>query len=293
MRRCSRRSAAAVGLLAVLALGANARAQSSPGGVAESGMAQGQASITTRSDVTIALESVPGTSGARIAVLGRGVSARIAEVRRCYAQTIAERPSVHGRLRLRLDVPATGANTSTVVEDGVGDAPLLGCVRRVLSGVDLEASLRPASALVVLDFDNTAARGAAEVAAQQAQAEAVAVSRSSGRPEASGEGNGVRFTVRASPETSDEVVADAVRVLRSQIAGLLDCRRRAGRRGRNPAGTLSFEMVLRQGATPTVTAGPSTVADPLAPRCVVQSVARAHRRPTLEGRVDVEVRFDP
>ena len=285
-------------LLAVgLGITADARAQESgtgpgPGGVSGSGMGQGHASITTRSDVTVSLESVPGTSGARIAVLGRGVTAHIADVRTCYAQTINTRPGAHGRMRLRLDVPATGATTSAVVEDAVGEAPLLACVQRVLGALTLDASLRPASAIVVLEFDNTAAQGAAEVAQRQAEADTVSISRESGRPEATGDGNMIHFTVRGAPDATDELVADAVRVMRTQVPGLLDCRRRASRRGRNPEGTLTLQVAMRPGAAPTATAGAITVADPLAGRCVTQSISRAHRRPTVAGSVEVEIRFD-
>jgi hypothetical protein len=262
-------------------------------GVAGSGMAQGQASVTTRSDVTISLESLPGTSGARIAVLGRGVTQSMPELRRCYGDAVAQRPATHGRLRLRLDVPATGATTSSVVEDAVGDAPLLGCIQRVLATLTLEPSLRPASAVVVMEFDNTAARGGAEVAARQAEADAVTVTRGGGRPEARGEGNAVRFVVRGAADASDEVVADALRVVRSQVPGLLDCRRRASRRGRDPEGDLVLTLAIRPGAAPVATAGRSTVADPEAPRCVATALGRAHRRPS-EGpaTLEVEIHFD-
>lgn len=266
----------------------------SPGGVAESGMGQGHASIATRSDVSISLESVPGTSGARIAVLGRSVTAAMAQIRGCYAQTIQRAPGTHGRMRLRLDMPAAGNGAVTVVEDAVAEPGLLRCVTDLLVALPLDASLRPASAVVVLDFDNTAAQGAATVAQRQAEADAVTVSRESGRPEAGGEGNAVHFTVRGAADAPDDVVIDAVRVLRTVVPGLLDCRRRASRRGRNPAGSLPFSVVLRAGAAPTATAGRgATVADPLAPRCVATAISRAHRQPTVGATVDVEVRFDP
>ncbi|MBN8615560.1 MAG: hypothetical protein J0L92_33500 [Deltaproteobacteria bacterium] len=264
-----------------------------PGGVAESGMGQGHASITTRSDVSISLESVPGTSGARIAVLGRAVTSSMTQIRACYAATINTAPGTHGRMRLRLDMPASGPGTTTVVEDAVNQAPLLRCVTALLVALPLDASLRPASAVVVLDFDNTAAQGAAEVAQRQTEADSVAISRESGRPEATGDGNAVHFTVRGAADATDEVVTDAVRVMRTVVPGLLDCRRRAGRRGQNPEGILVFSVVLRAGAAPTATAGRGhTVADTTAPRCVATAISRAHRRPTVGARLDVEIRFD-
>jgi hypothetical protein len=293
MAKVGQRWGGAGALVAALLLGDLSGSASAQEGVAGSGMGQGHASVSTRSDVSVSLESVPGTSGARIAVLGRSVTQNIAEVRRCYAESVSQRPGVHGRLRLRLDMGPSGPGTTSVVEDAVADAPLLTCVRGVLAGLALDASLRPASAIVVLDFDNSAAQGAAAVAERQAEADAVAVSRESGRPEASGDGNMVHFVVRGAPETTDEVVADALRVVRSQVPGLLDCRRRASRRGRSPEGTLTLSLALRPGAAPAATAGASTVADPLAPRCVATSLGQAHRRPvTGPATVELEVRFE-
>jgi hypothetical protein len=270
-----------------------ARAQEGVGGVAESGMGQGHASVTTRSDVSVSLESVPGTSGPRIAALGRALTAAMPQIRACYAQAIQRVPVTQGRGRLRLDLPAAGAGVVTVLEDGRLEAALLRCVGDRLSALPLDASLRPASAIVVLELDSTVAHGAAEVARRQAEADAVSVSRESGRPEASGEGGAVRFAVRADPEAGDELVAEATRVVRSALPGLLDCRRRAGRRGRSPAGTLTFSVVLRGETAPSAAARGATVADPMAPRCVATAISRAHRRPALGGAVELEVSFEP
>lgn len=272
---------------------AAAQAPEGVGGVAESGMGQGHASVATRSDVTISLESVPGTSGARIAVYGRAVTGAMTQLRGCYAQAIQRAPGTHGRMRLRLDMPASGRGAMTVVEDAVGEAGLLRCVSELLVGLPLDASLRPMGAVVVLDFDNTAAQGAAEVAQRQSEADAVTVSRAGPRPEASGDGNAVHFTVRGAADASDDVVIDAVRVMRSVVPGLLDCRRRAGRRGRNPEGTIPLSVTMRAGAAPTATESRgSTVADTQAGRCVATAIGRAHRRPTQGASVDVDVRFD-
>jgi hypothetical protein len=267
-----------------------ARAQEGVGGVAESGMGQGHASVTTRSDVSVSLESVPGTSGPRIAALGRALTAAMPQIRACYAQAIQRVPVTQGRGRLRRDLPA---GVGTVLEDGRLETALLRCVGDRLSALPLDASLRPASAIVVLELDSTVAHGAAEVARRQAEADAVSVSRESGRPEASGEGGAVRFAVRADSEAGDELVAEATRVVRSALPGLLDCRRRAGRRGRSPAGTLTFSVVLRGETAPSAAARGATVADPMAPRCVATAISRAHRRPALGGAVELEVSFEP
>ena len=259
--------------------------------VAQSGMSQGHARVAARSDVTISLESVPGTSGARIAILGRGVQAFMPRVRACFADAVRLVPATHGRLRVRLDLPPEGAATAAVVENTVGESPLVACVTGVLDDLTLEPAQRPAGAIIVLDFDSTAAQGGDAVARSQAEADAVTVTREGGVPEARADVAQVHILVRGAADASDALIAEAVRVVRAQVAGLLDCRRRASRRGASPEGVVRFDMRLQPPRV--VLSRPSaTVADTRAPRCVQTAVERARRAPTESGSVQLEVRFD-
>ncbi len=254
-------------------------------------MGQGHAHITTRSDVRLSLESVPGTSAARLAALGRAMGGAMSQVRQCYEEAVAARPTVTGTLRIRVTVPERGAVTLDVVEDGPADAPLLTCVRRVLTRQDVASVERPAAAILVLEMHNTAAHGAAETARRAEEASEVAISVEEGRPTARGEGPGVVFVVRGAAG-ENEMVAEAHRVLRSQLAGMLDCRRRASRRGRSPAGRTTLRMSMTAGRAPTMEAGASTVADPDAPACLARALARPHRTPEAgPATLDVEVTF--
>lgn len=259
--------------------------------VAQSGMSQGHARIAARSDVTISLESVPGTSGARIAILGRGVQGFMPRIRTCFADAVRLVPTTHGRLRVRLDLPAEGAATTSIVENTVGESPLVACVTGVLDDLTLEPAQRPAGAIVVLDFDSTAAQGGDAVARSQAEADAVSVTREGGVPQARADVAQVHIVVRGAAEASDALIADAVRVVRAQIAGLLDCRRRASRRGANPEGVVRFDARLRPPSI-TLTRPSATVADTRAPRCVQTAIERARRAPTESGQVQLEIHFD-
>ncbi|MDQ3036664.1 MAG: hypothetical protein M3Y87_30005, partial [Myxococcota bacterium] len=111
-------------------------------------------------------------------------------------------------------------------------------------------------------------------------------------PTASGEAPGVTFLVRGAADAQDEHVAEAFRVLRSQIAGMLDCRRRASRRGMDPTGQVDLRMGMRQGRAPEMTVVRSTVRDERAPICLERALERPQRRPTSgPAQLEVEVRF--
>lgn len=251
-------------------------------------MGQGQAHITTRSDVRMSLESVPGTGAARLAALGRAVGGGMGAIRQCYASVIEERPTVTGTLRLRVSLGASGRPEIAVEQDGASDRQLLNCIRDVVTRQSMDGVERPAAAIVVLELHNSAAAGAAETARRADEADEVPVTREEGRAVARGDAAGVRFVVRGD---EDATVAEGLRVVRSQIAGMLDCRRRASRRGMDPTGTIALRMQMRARRAPELTAGRSTVRDERAPTCLERALEHAPRAPEAAGRLDVEVEF--
>src|SRR5688500_4080746 len=91
-------------------------------------MGQGHAHITTRSDVRMSLESVPGTSATRLQLLGRAVGAGMGAIRECYGSVVEQRPTVTGTLRMRVALAERGAANVDVVSDGPADRELLRCV---------------------------------------------------------------------------------------------------------------------------------------------------------------------
>jgi hypothetical protein len=254
-------------------------------------MGQGQAHITTRADVRLSLESVPGTSAARLAALGRAASGGMGAVRACYDTVVAARPTVTGRLRLSLALGATGAPAVEVVEDGPGDAELTRCVRDALRGLPYGDVERPAAAVLVFELANTAARGVAESSARADEAGRVEVAVEEGRPVARDGAPGLRFVVRGEPGADGELAAEAIRVVRSQIPAMLDCRRRAGRRGMDPSGVVELRMRMRPGTAPELESVRSTVRDARAPECLEGALERAQRLPT-SGPASLEVTIE-
>lgn len=276
--------------LAVNALsGSGVRAQDD--GVAGSGMHDGSGAITHHAAVELSMESLPGTGAARIAELGRAIAARMTAIRACYDGVAAARPTVEGAMRVTVQLAeGRGAPSVTVTEDGPNDAELTACIRTALTAMSPDGVTRPAGGVVLLTFRNTAAAGVAGAAAHAAGGGDVAVSRASGRPEATGEARegALRMTVRGEAELADDLVREAYRVVASAIPGMLDCRRRASRRGRSPAGDITLSLALSAGAAAAVELGASTVADSAAGACVEEKLERAPHVSTL-GPATVEV----
>lgn len=256
-------------------------------------MGQGQAQVTTRANVRLSLESVPGTGAARLAHLGRAVGTAMPSVRQCYDRVIADRPGVAGTIRMKIDVDSRGRLGVDVEEDEIGESTLIRCISRVLTAQTVSRDLDGSAGMAVLELDNSAAAGVTRT--EQAREEAfhaVEVIQEEGHPVARGIAPGVRFEVSAEAGVRDELVAEAFRVIRSQVAGMLDCRRRASRREMNPEGELRFRMRMRPRHRSELTQRGSTVHDERAPRCMERAFERAHYRPQLgPGVFQVVVRF--
>lgn len=279
-----------------LGLATSAAAQGH-GGIANSGMTQGEARITSRSDVRLSMESLPGTGRAAVTALGQRVGARMAQIRGCYGQRVELDPTIIGLLRFRFLLEGRGRPRIEIDRDAVEDAELVRCLTRVLEGLDVSGLTRPTRAVIVLQLANTAARGAAE-AAERAQRgrEVVVTTDPAGNPTSSGgtpDGH-VRFTVTGRGARSAPAVAAAHRALLTAIPGLMDCRRRAGRQGRSPGGDLSATMQLRAGHPPVSRVTRSTVPNERTRGCVSRVLDRIqHRENEGQGRVRVDIHFEP
>ncbi len=264
-------------------------------GVAHSGMAQGSAHITTSTGISLSLDPVPGTSTARVQAMGRAVETRMAAVRTCYHAVVARRPTVTGVLRMQITLAAgTGAPAVTVTEDGVHDAELLTCSQAALAAMPTDAIERPASVIAVLTVANSAAEGTAVTAARAAEGEEVSVAHEGARGSATSPAGDVRFVVRGPEGAADELVAEAYRVVASQLPGMRDCRRHATRRGRSPAGVLHVDLTMTAGQPLGAHVRESSVAAPDARACVEQRLTRAPRVPaTGPATLDLEITFAP
>jgi hypothetical protein len=283
--------------LMILALSPAALAEQGAGGVAGSGIEQGTGAITTRSDVALSVESLPGTSSLRLGAIGEAVGTQMTAIRTCYADVAAQRPITEGMLQLRVQIPAgRGATQLEIAANTTADQGLTDCVVGAIRRAPLMRVRGPAGGLVVVHFANTAARGAAMVAREQANAPAAQVQTVNGRPQARGStpGNEVTLTIAGTGSTAADAVASLFQNAQARIGTFLDCRRRAGRRGADPSGemTLSFRVPARGAASGQRVA--STVADPNAPQCILRSLTEAARgQAAAAGAYEITVRFEP
>lgn len=263
------------------------------GGVEGSGMEQSSGAITNRSEVVVSVESLPGTPALRLAAIGEVVGSKMVALRACYFQVSRERPTTEGRLGIRVEL-RDGRTTVTLVEDGVGDRALTDCVLRELRSASFSAIRGSAGGVVVMEFSNSAAEGAAVVARERDQAPSAIVHEVDGRPQTRSRtpGGEVELVITGEAGVSPEGVAVLSRAVEARVGSILDCRRRASRGGLSPAGVITISLRVPVRGAASGRRLESTVAFPQAPQCVIRAVSQAAGSASgAAGTYHVEVRY--
>jgi hypothetical protein len=247
----------------VLALHSLALAQPADG----SPMGQGQASINVRSDVTLGIKGERATPTARLQELTDIASAAMPELRKCYRDLVAKHPTTVGSLAIRVILEQGNAPPALEIKENGGTEPdLTACVRRVLERAPLRKVSRPAAAVLTLEFQNSRAKGEAEMQERKAAADRFDVREQDGGFAAdwsSADGK-VAFTASSA---SRGAVESALRTLRDAFAGFADCRRRSEKGGLSPAGVLDVQLQLQRGGRASGKVVSSTVAHERAVPC--------------------------
>lgn len=274
-------------------------ALAAPGVRAEGGanMGQGEASIAVRSDVKLAVKGTGGTPSDRLAKLGQAVSDQMGDIRACYRKLVASSPEVTGNLRLRLGLEKDKPASIVVLDQSAGTEPLIKCATQVLGLAKYADVGRPAAAFLSLGFENSRAKGQAQMAERAAQLAHVQVqTNEAGAREASWstEGNEVRFRVEAEAGAPDNTVELVLQGLKRGYAAFLDCRRRCEQGGISPEGDIPTQLALDAAGHAKVSYGAITVKHQRAPGCAERAFKRVpFDKPGAPLRARVNVHFAP
>ena len=265
-------------VLALLPLTAQAQAQeviTERGGIANSGMDQGEALINGRSNVTMSIRGTDGTRRANLEQLTEIISGQMGAVRACYGKIVKSRPTTVGGLAMRVTLAKGKKPRHEFEEQDGSDEKLTACIRKLFRRNRYKGVERPAAAIVTLNFKNTRAPGQAVMKKHQAVSNQVEVRASQGGGyEADYRNPDGRVRFHVTSKRSERAVEATARTLRDSFAAFLDCRRRAQKDGLSPAGEVAVDVRLMMGGKASGKVKSSTVAH----ERVIPCVERAFRR---------------
>ena len=282
----------------VLLLGAADRSAAQSG---TGSMGQGEANIAVRSDVTLSVKGTGGTSSERLSKLGQAVSDQMVEIRTCYRQLVKDAPEVMGKLRMKLRLDKENDKDKKpeleVLDQSAGAEPLIKCVTQVLSKAKYAEVGRPASAFLSMTFDNSRARGQAEMVQNAAKLAHVDVRDTlSGQREAdwATEGDAVKFRIRVDPSEPADAVGVVMNWIRKNYAAFLDCRRRSEQGGISPEGDIEINVSVDARGQAKVKYGTITVAHARARTCTEPLFKKlAFDKPSAPLNARLDVHFAP
>ncbi len=277
----------------------NADAQRSSGGVARSGMEQGEAVVAVRSDISLAIKGTGGTTKSNLAALGEAVRSKIPALKSCYKDVIEKSPIVVGKLQVVIDFSGKTKRPKLEFPYRQKVAPALeSCIQKTLGKASLNPQNRPAAAVIILDFSNTRARGQRILDTKKKQGEDQTLigvkTNDAGMLESkwSTSDGKVAFIVTAETSISKEQVAGVQGVLKNYVGRFLDCRRRSCKGGTSPAGDATIDLRVRRDGKASMKIRSITIAHQRAPKCLESTFRKIKfEKQSAPFRLTVIVRF--
>jgi hypothetical protein len=260
-------------------------------------MGQGEATIAVRSDVKLSVKGTGGTTSERLSKLGQAVSEQMGDIRACYRKQVAGSPEVTGSLRLRIALDKTDKPDVEILDGAESSQVLATCVLHALRAGHYRDVGRPAQALLGLDFENSRARGQAQMVERKNQlAHVEAHDTLDGMREAAWatDGDEVRFTVKTAASFGSEAPPLVLRGFQVEYAAFLDCRRKCEKGGISPEGDIAVELDIDTKGKSKAQLGQITVRHDRARGCAEHAFKKIRfDAPTSALRAHVDVHFAP
>lgn len=266
------------------------------GGVAESGLHQGEVTVSVRSEVRLAIKGIRATLSDRLNGMTREVSAQMPAVRACYSKLVAQRPATVGGLRAEIVLEADSRVAAVAVTEVDGsDRELTGCIEKLLRALPFREVERPAAAEVTFSFDNSRARGQAQMEEYRAEfsvdvsldTDGAAVGRWAT------EDGAIVFSAKAGGQSGPDLVRAVLTGIRAGFSGFLDCHRRAGRKGMNPVGEVELSVRAARGELQGRATRVAIQDTQRTPGCVEKAIGRVALGPgSSSGSLNLTVRFE-
>jgi hypothetical protein len=214
------------------------------GGIAASvNLTSADGSVRTQTGVRLSISAAPGAPD-RVLAMGAPVQARMASVRDCFASAMLRSPGVQGFAEFELESTRVGARVRVTANE-TGDSELASCMKSSLSRAQFTGVPRGSKARVGLDLTNPVAALQKRLhdAVPQAQVK-VAGGRAAG--EGGTSAGDIKFRVTGAAQSA-KTIGELQTDITANLAGLLDCRRRASKHG-EATGSVEMDLRVRDGS---------------------------------------------
>ncbi|HEX5660841.1 MAG TPA: hypothetical protein VFX59_26790 [Polyangiales bacterium] len=255
------------------------------GGIAASvGITSADGSVRTRTGVRLSITAAPGAPD-RVVAMGAPVQARMASVRDCFASAMLRSPGVEGFAEFELESTRAGARVRITANE-TGDSELASCMRSSLSRAQFTAVPRGSRARVGLLLSNPVAALQQRMHESQMRAQ-VKVAGGRAASEGGTSAGDIKFRVTGTAQSAKTIGALQTDI-NANLAGLLDCRRKASKHG-EATGSVEMELHVRAGEIDH--ANTKSTLRRGAPQCVESWLSKLDSKRLADADVQLAINF--
>ncbi|HEY6876958.1 MAG TPA: hypothetical protein VI299_03025 [Polyangiales bacterium] len=261
-----------------------AHADTNGGITAAVGLTAADGSVRTQTGVRLSITPAPGAPD-RVVAMSAPVQARMASVRDCFASAMLRSPAVEGRAEFEVESARVGAKVRVTANE-TGDAQLASCMKSSLAAASFAGVPRGSKARVGLYLSNPVAALQKRMHRPAAQVK-IADGRAAG--EGGTQAGDVKFKLSGAAQSA-KTIGDLQSDITANLAGLLDCRRKASKHG-DARGSVEMELKLRRGAL-----GHANTRSNLkrgAPQCVESWLSKLDTKRLDDADVQLAISFTP
>ncbi|MET0283944.1 MAG: hypothetical protein ABW352_05720 [Polyangiales bacterium] len=273
---------------ALLLLGAGsqrvAHADANGGIAAAVGLTSADGSVRTQTGVRLSINAAPGATD-RVMAMSMPVQARMASVRDCFASAMLRAPGVEGFAEFELESTRVGAKVRVTANE-TGDAQLVSCMKSSLSRAQFSSVPRGSKARVGLLLSNPVAalQKKMQDAAPKAQ---VKVAGGRAASEGGTSAGDIKFRVSGTAQSA-KTIGSLQTDISANLAGLLDCRRKASKHG-EATGSVEMDLRVRHGAIDHENTRSTLKRG--APQCVEQWLGKLDSTKLADADVQLAINF--
>jgi hypothetical protein len=275
--------------MAALAAG-QARADAPSNLVAAMGITTADGNVRTQAGVRLSLSAATSQAEPLLNTIRAPLSARMAEVRRCFSEAMVRSATVDGEVVVELESAARGRIQARIVRDASGDAMMAECMRRVLATALVKGVPPGTRVEASLTIDNPVARLRAQQAQRPVTADVRMLAGGLAETESRTQAREVGFRLQGSAYAS-QTLGTLNQQFLTHLPGLLDCRRKASRRLRSAEGTLSLALSVQAGRIATVKTKANSMNDRRVQTCVAAWLERIDASQLTAAEIDAAVSF--
>jgi hypothetical protein len=200
------------------------------------------------------------------------VRSRMGALRMCFTSALAQDSRAGGEVQIALQAGTGGKLVAKVTRGPARDAFLSQCAASALTGEVAPSISRGARVQVSVLFDNPVVR-LGVIDPRMRSAEVRAAHGGFVETTSATQADEVKLSLKA-PRKSDALLGKVGARASAQIAGLLDCRRKASRRARPAHGTIEVSGQIQDGKVRNVKVHSNGVGDRKASVCVSSWLTR-------------------